>query len=111
MPQSTLDRAAIERYRVDSSSIKAIGYQDGVCCVEFQNGHLFAYPMEPREFETFAQAESKGKYFNQSIRGKVKGEKLTSACGQCGSEPEIVGRLCSACGCETIKPMDNWHKP
>jgi hypothetical protein len=94
---------AIERFAVDSSTIKAIGYADGVLVVEFTNGHLYAYNMAPAEFEAFARAESKGSYFNKTIRGKVEGRKLTGACANCLAAPQIIGATC-ACG-GTVVPM------
>lgn len=99
----------IERFAVDSSSLKSVGYADGVCVCEFVNGHLYAYPMAHAEFEKFALAESKGRYFNQSIKGKFAGEKLTSRCGKCGSEPEVVGLPCRECT-SVILAMDLVHK-
>ncbi len=92
----------IERFDVDSSSIKSAGYSDGVCVVQFANGHLYAYAMEHAEFEKFALAESKGRYFNTAIKGRFQGEKLTGRCGKCGSEPEIIGVKCSECGTEQV---------
>lgn len=95
----------IERFKVDSGTIAAIGYERGVCVIEFHTGALFAYPMTAEDFEKFARAESKGQYFNQQIRGKVKGAKLTGQCPQCGSNPEIIGEICSDCGTATAVPV------
>lgn len=99
----------IERYKVDSSNIKSVGYADGVLVVEFKNGHLFAYDCTPEQFEAFAAAESKGRYYSLNIRGKLPSRKLTSRCGVCGSEPEIVGQPCSECA-SVILPMDSIHR-
>src|SRR5687767_13734539 len=97
--QSTLRKDQIERFKVDSSNLESVGYQDGVCVVEFKAGHLYAYAMTPEQFERFAKAESKGRYFNAEIRNKYAGEKLTGRCGKCGSEPEVIGQPCAECGC------------
>jgi hypothetical protein len=99
----------IERFAVDSSSIKSIGYQDGICVLEFTSGHLYAYPMSEEQFTGFAQAESKGRYYAANIKGKISGEKLTSRCGKCGNEPEVVGEPCSSCA-ELILATDRVHK-
>lgn len=107
--QTALEKSKIERFAVDSTNIKSVGYTGGVCVVEFQSGHLYAYPMDEATFTTFAQSQSKGKHFNQEIKGKCSGEKLTSRCGKCGSEPEIVAEPCSDCGA-VILPMDSVHK-
>ncbi len=105
----TLKKHQIERFAIDSTSIKSIGYQDGICVTEFSSGHLYAHPMSEAQFTAYAQSPSKGRYFNTEIKGKFNGEKLTSRCGKCGSEPEIVGEPCSDCGA-TILPMDSVHK-
>lgn len=89
--------AAIERFAVDSSTIKSVGYADGLLVVEFQNGHLYSYVMPAEDFEAFARAESKGSYFNKNIRGKFTGEKLTGACAACLAQPLVIGSVC-ACG-------------
>lgn len=106
----TLKRHQIERFAVDSSSLKSVGYSEGVCVCEFVNGHLYAYPMAHAEFEKFALAESKGRYFNQVIKGKMAGEKLTGRCGACGSEPEVIGEPCSDCGATMVRAIDTTHK-
>ena len=104
-----MSRHLIERFSVDSSTIKSIGYEDGVCVVEFTNGHLFAYPMEPGTFEMFAHAESKGRHFNREIRGKVSGEKLTGMCAACGLVPAVIVEPCPACG-GTVRMIDSKRK-
>lgn len=105
-------RHLIERFAVDSSSITSVGYSEaeGVCVVQFTSGHLYAYPMAHAEFEKFALAESKGKYFNTAIKGRFAGEKLTGRCGKCGSEPEIIGEACGDCGSAMVRAIDSVHK-
>ncbi len=95
----------IERFAVDSSNIKSIGYEGGVCVVEFSSGDIFAYTMPTEAFESFAAAESKGKYFAAHIRGKVSGSKLTGQCPKCGSAPEFIGETCSDCGTAKAVPV------
>lgn len=99
----------IERYAVDSTNIKSIGYSDGVCVVQFGNGNLYAYTMTPEEFEDFARAASKGGYFNARIRGRVTGEKLTGKCSGCGNEPEVLAVPCPSCGA-VVRQVDKIHK-
>ncbi len=110
MPTELKPAHKIDRYAVDSSTIKAIGYEDGICVVEFANGSLFSYAMEHREFEKFAGAESKGKYFNQAIRGKFAGTKLTGKCATCGALG-IIGETCpeATCGGD-VRAVDRVHK-
>ena len=99
----------IDRYAVDSSNIKSIGYSEGVCVVQFGTGHLYAYQMTPEAFESFALAESKGRYFNAEIRGRVSGEKLTGQCSQCGQSPEVLAIPCPSCG-GVVRQVDTVHK-
>lgn len=109
--EALANRHAIPRYAVDSSTVKSIGYDVGVCVVEFANGNLYAYPMNVEDFEAFAAAESKGRHFNTMIRGKVSGEKLTGRCSQCGSEPEVKSPCpCPECG-GVVRQVDKVHKP
>jgi len=107
--EALANRHAIPRYAVDSSTIKSIGYDVGVCVVEFVNGNLYAYPMNVEDFEAFAWAESKGRWFNTMIRGKFAGEKLTGKCSQCGSEPEVLAVPCPECG-GVVRQVDKVHK-
>lgn len=100
----------IERYRIDSGTIKAIGYELGTCVVEFHNGSLFAYAMEHRDFEKFSAAESKGRFFNQEIRGRFAGTKLTGQCGDCSFAPVVIGENCSNCGTGVGRAVDKIHK-
>lgn len=108
---ATLRPHQIERYAVDSGTIAAIGYEGGVCVVEFQNGSLFAYAMAAEQFQQFAQAESKGRYFNQCMRGKLAGTKLTGQCGDCSHVPVVIGELCQNCGTGIGRAVDKVHKP
>lgn len=107
--EQTVAAHRIERFKVDSSTIASVGYQDGVLVVEFANGHLFAYEVTPEQFEAFARAESKGRHFNQQIRGKVTGRKLTGKCPTCGSAPEIIGETCRDCGVGIVRAIDTTH--
>lgn len=100
----------ITRYAVDSGTIKTIGYEDGTCVIEFNNGNLFAYPMSDEDFQAFARAESKGRHFNQHIRGKIAGTKLTGQCGDCSFSPVVIGALCSNCGTGVGRAVDKLHK-
>lgn len=93
----------VERFAVDSSTIKSIGFDEDVLIVEFKNGHLYAYSMTAEQFEAFARAESKGAYFNREIRGKFAGAKLTGACANCLAAPLVIGETC-ACGGKVV-PM------
>lgn len=102
---TTLKPQTIERFAVDSSSLKSIGYQDGTLVIEFSSGDVYAYAMTAEAFEAFAAAESKGKYFAANIRGKVPGSKLTGQCPKCGSAPQFIGDMCDECGTAKAVPV------
>lgn len=95
----------VERFKVDSSSIAALGFEDDVCIVEFPNGHLFAYSMTPEQFEAFAKSESKGRHYAKEIKGKLAGNKLTGGCKECGKQPQVIGETCSQCQ-SIVRPLE-----
>lgn len=98
----------MERFALDSSTIKGAGYGEGHLVVEFNNGNLYAYPMEHGEFLKFAEAESKGRYFNTAIRGRFQGVKLTGKCRECGAVGVLVV-ACEKCGGDVLE-VDRIHK-
>jgi KTSC domain-containing protein len=58
---------------VNSSAIRAIGYDGSTLTVEFHTGRTYEHPDVPDAvFEGLMQAPSKGTYYNQHIRGKYK---------------------------------------
>jgi hypothetical protein len=58
---------------VDSSAIRAVGYDGSTLAVEFHNGRIYDHPDVPGSiFEDFMRASSKGAYYNQYIRGRYK---------------------------------------
>lgn len=109
MQNQTVRPSQIERYAVDSSNIKSMGYHDGIAVVEFANGQIYAYRMEDREWEKFSLAESKGKYFNSAVRGRFPAEKLTGKCKVCGDDPQLIGQSCAKCG-GLVLAVDKVHK-
>ena len=65
----------IRREPVESKSIASIGFHSElrVLEIEFRSGALYRYFSVPRSiFEALQKAESKGRYFSQSIRGKFE---------------------------------------
>jgi hypothetical protein len=56
---------------VDSSAIRAIGYDGGTLTVEFHTGRVYDHPDVPYSvFDDFMRASSKGAFYNQHIRGR-----------------------------------------
>ena len=63
---------AIEWTDVDSSNIEAIGFddEDDSLFVRFNSGQEYVYYNVPEEtFEAFKDADSKGKFLNEHVKG------------------------------------------
>ena len=61
--------------KVESSNIAAVGYDTsfGNLIVEFKNGNKYQYKKLPYElYENLLQAESKGRFVNENIKGKFE---------------------------------------
>lgn len=100
------ETALIPRYAVDSSNLKSVGYEAGVLVIEFITGDIYVYPNVPGSFfEDFARAESKGRFYNQQIKGKLKGSKITGICANCLEGPQIIGTTCTACTIGTVREV------
>jgi len=62
----------LQRLPVDSSSLASIGYSaaERVLEVEFRHGAVYRYlKVAPETYEALLAADSKGRYFNDAIRG------------------------------------------
>lgn len=67
----------MKMYDVDSSNIKAIGYENGNVIVAFKNGTQYAYEnVDEKLFKCFLDSDSKGKFFAQHIKGKFEYKQL-----------------------------------
>jgi hypothetical protein len=65
----------MEMYRVESSAMRAVGYDSGTrrMRIIFAQGNTHDYCEVPREvFENLVSAESKGIYFNRVIKDKYE---------------------------------------
>lgn len=72
----------IERVAVESSSLVSVGFakEARILEVEFRSGAIYRYFAVPLAiFEEFKRAESKGRYFAQSIRGKYQFQRVETA--------------------------------
>lgn len=61
----------MERKAVESSQVKAVGYDPAtkVLEVEFHSGAIYQYPgAEPDVYEGLMNAESVGRFFNQNVK-------------------------------------------
>ncbi|CAB4187467.1 KTSC domain containing protein [uncultured Caudovirales phage] len=101
-----MEGALIHRYAVDSSNLKSIGYEGRMLVIEFTTGDIYVYPDVPGAlFEDFSRAESKGRFYNQQIKGKLKGSKITGICANCLAGPQIIGSICEACTIGTVREV------
>jgi hypothetical protein len=58
---------------VNSSCIRAVGYDGRTLRVEFHGGRVYDHPGVPyHHFEGLLNASSKGAYYNEHIRGKYR---------------------------------------
>jgi hypothetical protein len=85
---------------VESSNLAAIGYnpQKKIVAVKFKSGSIYHHAGFPMEAAlAFYQADSRGRYYSQNIKGKFPGQRMTGPCPACGAEGWI-GDVCEACG-------------
>lgn len=84
---------AIEMLPVQSSNIRAIGYDESTktLAVQFANGIYHYAGIDPELFQSLTAADSKGKFFQQNIRPHFKGVKQ-----EISPEPlnKLVDRVC-----------------
>jgi KTSC domain-containing protein len=58
---------------VNSSAIRAVGYDGSMLTVEFHNGRICDHPSVPYSvYEGLMQASSKGACYNHYIRGRYR---------------------------------------
>lgn len=56
---------------VDSTAIRAVGYDGHTPTVEFHSGRIFDHPGAPYSvYMEFMNASSMGEYYNRHIRGR-----------------------------------------
>jgi hypothetical protein len=56
---------------VDSTAIRAVGYDGCTLTVEFHAGRIYDHPGVPYSvYREFMNASSMGRYYNRCIRGK-----------------------------------------
>lgn len=86
---------------VESSNLAAYGYnvETQTLAVQFKSsGDIMHYDAVPLDLALqFGRAESKGKFYAVSIRGKFTSNKMTGPCPACGDRGWI-GEACTDCG-------------
>ena len=91
----------IPRDPVVSSNIASIGFDAArkVLSVQFASGAIFHYAsVDVGLFERLRDAESKGRFFREHVKGRFAAEKMTGSCPDCGDPHGIVGQPCESCG-------------
>jgi hypothetical protein len=67
----------MHRIPVESSMIDSIGFEKNVLEVRFRNGGLYQYIDVPESVSALLmQAPSKGRFFNEQIRGRYPAVRL-----------------------------------
>lgn len=68
----------MELREVLSSNIRKVGYDEGDLIVEYLSGTKYKYKKVPKEiYEAMLEADSKGRFMNNSIKGKYEYEKIS----------------------------------
>lgn len=58
---------------VNSSAIRAVGYDSHTLTVEFQSGRIYDHPGVPEHvYVEFMNASSMGEYYGRHIRGRYR---------------------------------------
>ena len=58
---------------VNSSAIRAVGYDGHTLTVEFHSGRVYDHPSVPYSvYDGLMRASSKGAYYNRYIRGRYR---------------------------------------
>jgi hypothetical protein len=66
----------MEKQEVESSVIHAVGHTR-VLEIEFESGRVYQYFDVPQDiYDSMLQSDSKGRYFNQHIRGKYPYQEI-----------------------------------
>lgn len=101
----------IDRYDVDSSNLKSIGYDESrrVLAIEFLSSrqvlHYDGFP--PEKFEELSQSESRGKFYAKEIKGKYPARPMTGLCPKCGLLG-YIGERCADCD-GIVREIDRTH--
>lgn len=102
---------SIHRLVVDSSNLKAVGYDEArqILSVEFQGGSIFHYySVPPDVFEALGTAESRGQFYAKKIKGTYVGKPMTGKCPECGATG-LIGEACAACSAGIVREIDRMH--
>lgn len=68
----------MNRHRVDSSTIRVVGYDQATAVleIEFTSGEVYEYFLVPHSvYDGLLRASSKGRYFGDHIRSRYRFQK------------------------------------
>lgn len=88
---------------VESTFLKSAGYsaEAETLAIAFRDGTVIHYGnVKPEIWDAFNEAQSKGRFFHQVIRGRYVGHKLeppAGTCPACGA-PGPLHTPCEECG-------------
>jgi hypothetical protein len=116
--QPVNEARTIERLPIDSSNLKAVGYDADrqILSVEFHpaagndQGSIFHYYNVPVVvFEDMGTAESRGRFYSQHIRGHYVAKPMTGKCPACGAIG-FIAEHCGFCADGIVREIDRQHK-
>jgi len=103
----------IDRYAVDSSNLKSVGYDESrqTLAVEFASGNVYHYAGVPTEvFEELSLSKSLGQFYAKNIKGKFASTVMTGICPTC-LKLGYIGESCETPECSgTVLEVDRQHK-
>lgn len=68
----------MELREVLSSNVRKIGYHEGDLIVEYLSGAKYRYKNVPKKlYDAMLESDSKGRFMNNSIKGKFEFEKMS----------------------------------
>jgi len=68
----------MELREVLSSNIRKVGYENGDLIVEYLSGTKYRYKKVPKKlYDVMLESDSKGRFMNNSIKGKFDYEKIS----------------------------------
>jgi KTSC domain len=81
----------MEQHPVESTVIEAIGYSR-VLEIRFESGQVYQYYDVPDDiFDAMLDAPSKGKFFNQNIRGRFRYREIEVKSRGAGTAKKAAG--------------------
>jgi hypothetical protein len=95
-------KTEIPQTLVESTFLKSAGYraETETLAIAFRDGTVIHYSQVKSEiWDAFLEAESKGRFFHQVIRGRYTGVKIEAPVGKCAACGALgpIGTRCWEC--------------